>query len=227
MDPFPSFLTGLNPLERMQRFVSKFFFVALVIFVLPASGFAETGKELFQKALQLDQDGFYEEAAQTWKKLLDSASGKRLKSTARLKLSSTYLELMEFDNAIESARAGVTEDPADFDAYFHLANAYSLTRQYPEAIAAFRKAIELRPGEGLGMVGLALCLFANKDADQAIAELRTAKELFKEKKNIPWHRDTRIMINQIQSFQKYPADFADLWLENNLKVVRKTYEKAL
>ena len=85
----------------------------------------------------------------------------------------------------------------------------------------------LDPDKGLGYAGLALCYFGNRDQEKAIALLKEAKAVFKKKKNISWHRDTRIMINQIRTFEKYPPNFSNLWLTNNLKTVRETYEKRI
>ena len=52
-------------------------------------------------------------------------------------------------------------------------------------------------------------------------------KLFKAKRNISWYRDTRVMVAQIKHFAKFPPSFSNLWLKNNLKVVRDTYEKAV
>ena len=81
--------------------------------------------------------------------------------------------------------------------------------------------------EGLGYVGLGLTLFGYRNSEKAIEVLLKANKLFKEKRNISWYRDTRVMVAQIKHFAKFPPSFSNLWLKNNLKVVRDTYEKVV
>ena len=76
-------------------------------------------------------------------------------------------------------------------------------------------------------VGLGLSLFGSSDSEGAIKILLKANKLFKAKKNIPWYRDTRVMIGQIKHFAKFPPHFSTLWITNNLKLVRDTYENTI
>jgi tetratricopeptide (TPR) repeat protein len=200
-------------------------FLILLITASPLG--AATVDELYQKALQLDKEEFFDEAAQTWEQLLKSNPEKPLQTFATLKLSSTYLKLTEPLKAVETLKKLTRSQPDHFDAQFHLGNALAKIKNYPEAIDAFKKTIELRPNEGLGNVGLALAYFGNRQPDAAIQQLQKAKKIFKKKKNISWYRDSRIMVAQIKGFAKYPPSFSDLWLANNLELVRNTYEKAV
>jgi len=200
-------------------------FLALLITASPIG--AATVDELYQKAIRLDKEGFLDEAAQTWVQLLKSNPEKPLQTFATLKLSSTYLKLTEPYKAVETLKKLTLSQPDHFDAQFHLGNALAKIKNYPEAIEAFKKTIELRPNEGLGNVGLALAHFGNRQPDAAIQQLQEAKKIFKNKKNISWYRDARIMVEQIKGFAKYPPSFSDLWLANNLELVRNTYEKAV
>jgi tetratricopeptide (TPR) repeat protein len=200
-------------------------FLILLITASPLG--AATVDELYQKALQLDKEEFFDEAAQTWEQLLKSNPEKPLQTFATLKLSSTYLKLTEPLKAVETLKKLTRSQPDHFYAQFHLGNALAKIKNYPEAIDAFKKTIELRPNEGLGNVGLALAYFGNRQPDAAIQQLQKAKKIFKKKKNISWYRDSRIMVAQIKGFAKYPPSFSDLWLANNLELVRNTYEKAV
>ena len=65
----------------------------------------------------------------------------------------------------------------------------------------------MKPKEGLSYVGLGLSLFGNGDSESAIKTLLKANKLFKEKKNISWYRDTRVMIAQVKHFEKFPPPF--------------------
>ncbi len=201
-------------------------FLLLTLTGLPAiCAFAETGQSLVEKAQRLDKDGFFQEAVAAWEQLLQSNPSAETAALARLKLSSTYLKLGQPTKARATVKELTETSPDHFDAQFHLANTEAVMKNFPAAIQAYEKAVALRPDEGLGYVGLALCQFGNGNPDAAVENLQAAKKIFKKKKNIPWYRDARIAIQQIKGFAKYPKNFADLWLENNLVLVRNTYEK--
>ena len=209
-------------LHRILPLAAKF----LIVTILSAAAVgAETSDELFQKALKLDKQGFWDESAKTWEQLLQSNPDKRLLTLGTLKLSSTYLKLAEPFKAVEILKGLAESQPDHYDVQFHLGNAEGKIKSYPGAIAAFQKVVELRPDEGLGNVALALAYFGNRQPDPAKEQLQKAKKIFKKKKNISWYRDARIMVHQINGFAIYPANFSDLWLENNLELVRNTYEK--
>jgi tetratricopeptide (TPR) repeat protein len=186
---------------------------------------ADTATDLFQKAAQLDKDGFLDEAARALEQVLKARPEKNLATLTRLRLSSIYIKLAEIFKAVEMGEALVLSRPDLFDAHFHLGNAQSKLKKFPEAIEAYKKTTELRPDEGLGYIALALAYFGNRNPDAAVEQLKTAKKIFKKKKNISWYRDSRIMVQQIRGFAPYPPNFSDLWLANNLELVRNTYEK--
>lgn len=197
----------------------------LIIFLTAAAPVTETVGALYQKAAQLDKDGFLEEAAQTWEQVLQAQPEKNLKTLTQLRLLSTYIKLAETAKAVEVGKSLVLSQPDLFDAQFHLGNAQSKLKNFPEAIEAYEKTVQLRPDEGLGYIALSLAYFGNRNPDAAVEQLKVARKIFKKKKNISWHRDARIMVQQIRGFAPYPPNFADLWLTNNLDLVRNTYEK--
>ncbi len=210
---------------RIRTPLRVLFFVIVGLILLPAAGVsAETAQSLADKAQQLDKDGFYREAVTAWEEVLKSQPPKDLKTLALLKLTGTYMKLNEPNKSLEVVKQLIATSPDNFDAQFHLANAQAKMRNFPEASEAFAKTIALRPDEGLGYVGLAFALFGDGKPDEAIANLQKAKKIFKKNKNIPWYRDARIAIEQIKGFAIYPRNFADLWLHNNLEMVRNTYE---
>lgn len=186
---------------------------------------AETPNTILAKALAFDKDGFLEDSALEWEKLSQAQPEGKLHILADLKRSSAYFKLGRFDDAIQVARKLTQEEPKNFNAFFHLANALSGVRNFPEAVTAFDKAVQLRPDEGLAQVGLALAHFGNGNSAKAMEHLQESKTIFKGKKNIVWHQNVRIMIPQIKDFARYPPNFADLWLENSLKLIRDTYEQ--
>ena len=187
----------------------------------------ETATALYQKAVQFDKDGFLEEAAESWEQVLQAQPEKNLKTLTKLKLSSVYIKLAETMKAVEVGKSLVLSQPDLFDAQFHLGNAQSKLKNFPEAIEAYKKTTQLRPDEGLGYIALALAYFGNRNPSAAVEQLQVAKKIFKRKKNISWYRDARIMVQQIKGFAPYPPNFSDLWLANSLDLVLNTYEKSV
>lgn len=199
----------------------------LLIFFLIIGGAASADQDLFQKALKSDQDGFVEDAIKDWKKFLDSQPGNDSRIFAGIKLSLLYFKIPKHQKALETAMGLVNSYPEDFHANINLGNILSGMKKLGEALKPYEKAVEINPDEGLGYVGLALCHFGTGNSETAIVRLKEVKDLFKRKKNVSWHRDTRYMIHQMKNFRIYPPDFSNLWLNNNLKMVRETYESKI
>ena len=193
---------------------------------VPAAN-AQSPEELFNQAMSLDKDGFLEESTEVWEKLLKANPDDNLKKTAQLKLASTLFKLLKFNKSEELVRDLIRSDANSYHAHFHLANILTAQRKFSEAISEFQIIIELRPEEGLGFVGLALSHFGNREPDMAIQQTKSARAIFRKKKNIVWTQNMRIMAQQIKSFAIYRPSFSDLWLENNLKLIHKTYEEKL
>ena len=200
--------------------------LSLLVLSVPMAN-AQSPEELFNQAMSLDKDGFLDEATEIWRKLLKSNPKDSLKKTAQLKLASTLFKLLKFKQSEVLVRDLIGADANNYHAHFHLANILSAQRKFSAAIPNYQKIIELRPDEGLGYVGLALSHFGNREADIAIQQVKTARAIFRKKKNIVWTQNMRIMAQQIKSFAIYKPSFSDLWLENNLKLVHKTYEEKL
>ena len=200
---------------------------SLLLWALPAIVPAQGVPDIFQQAEELDRQGFFEDAVHAWKKVLASNPEKNLQIIARIKLSLAYYKLNQFPAALEEAQTLAKSEPENFQANFHLGNTLGGLNRFSEAIAAYEKAVQLQPGEGLVYAGLALCHYGNGQVQPAIVRLTEARKIFKERKNISWHRDTQLMMQQIQMFDQaqYPPSFSNLWLKNNLKLVRETYEK--
>ena len=188
---------------------------------------AQNYDKWLEKAHTLSKNGFLDEAVEAWKKISKTETNSKLFIYSRLRLGATYAKLGQFQQSIEALQTVIKSHPKNFDAYFQLANCLSALRKFSEAIKSYEKTTALKPGEGLGYVGLGLSLFGNNDSKNAIEVLLKANKLFKEKKNISWYRDTRVMIGQIKHFSKFPPSFSNLWLKNNLDLVRNTYEKAV
>jgi tetratricopeptide (TPR) repeat protein len=198
--------------------------LTLCLILLPSIALSEEQyKSSLEKARDLDKDKFFEDAASYWHKTIEANPPPNITLYARLKLSNTYSRLGLLDKAIGISRALTESNPDHYDSWFHLANAFAASRQYSQAADAFKKATALNPEEGLSRVGLAFAYFGDQKPDFATKEFMKAMKIFKSSKNISWYRDCRLAINQIKGFARFPPNFADLWLEKNLKRVQDTY----
>jgi len=202
--------------------------IALCLFLLPSLALAEEPyKSSLEKARSLDKEEFFEDAASYWQKTLDGNPPPNIILYAKLKLTNAYSRLGQLDKAVEISRSLTQSNPDHYDSWFHFANSLAALKQYSQAADAFKKTIALRPEEGLGQVGLAFAYFGDQKPDSAVEEFRKAMKIFKANKNISWYQDSRLAINQVKGFARFPASFADLWLANNLKRVQDTYMDAV
>ncbi len=199
--------------------------ILIYLFILPGTGFSENS--VLQEALTLDRQGFIEESIQAWKKVLESNPEKKIQIFAQIKLCIAYSKSSMFGDALKEAKSLAEKFPNQFNVAFNLGNMYSATHQYKQAIDAYKKVVELQPDEGLGYVGLGLSLFGNQVVEESLITLRKVRKLFKTQKNISWYQSVRIMIGQIKGFAPYPPDFSNLWLANNLREIRTTYEQTI
>lgn len=206
---------------QLSKIIPLLIFSVIIVSALVPSSEANTNTSL-EKALELDKDGFYEEAIEQWEKL-QTGSPSNIKLFAGLKISGTHTRLGNLNRALEVSQALTESHPRQYESWFIFANASGALKKYSQAITAFKKSIELKQEEGLGKVGLAFAYFGDEKPDLAIAELKDAMKIFKANKNISWYRDSRLAIRQIKDFARFPPKFADLWLEKNLKRVQNTF----
>ncbi len=204
------------------------FYLLVSLFLLPSLALSEESyKSLLEKARNLDKDEFFEDAVKYWQKTLDANPPPDIILYAKLKLTNAYSRLGKLDKTAEMSKALTESNPGHYDSWFHHANALAALQQYSQAIEAFKRTVILNPKEGLGRVGLAFAYFGDRKPDSAIEEFKRAMKIFRANKNISWYRDCRLAINQIKGFARFPPNFADLWLEKNLKRVQDTYLKAV
>ena len=208
-------------------FFLRLFYFLLFFNTLATNVLAISPGELLKKARTLEGNGFLEDAAKSWEELTTVDTSPSFIIYAQLKLGITYLKLKQFQKSIDILKITTMSHPDNFDAHFSLANSLSAFKNFSEAIKPYKKTIALKPKEGLSYVGLGLSLFGNGNSESAIKTLLKANKLFKEKKNISWYRDTRVMIAQVKHFEKFPPHFSNLWLATNLKLVHDTYEKTV
>ena len=212
--------------QQPFRIVQLLIFSVMISMAFSTYSKADTYKTSLKEALELDKDGFYEEAIEYWEKLLiDSPPNIRL--FAGLKISGTNTKLGNLNRAVEVSQNLTESHPQQYESWFSFANTSGAIKKYPQAISAFKKTIKLKPEEGLGRVGLAFAYYGDEKPDLAIEELKDAMKNFKANKNISWYRDCRLAIRQIKDFARFPPKFAELWLKNNLKRVQDTFENSV
>ena len=212
--------------QQPSRIIQLLIFSVMISMVFSTYSKADTYKTSLKEALELDKDGFYEEAIEYWEKLLiDSPPNIRL--FAGLKISGTNTKLGNLNRAVEVSQNLTESHPQQYESWFSFANTSGAIKKYPQAISAFKKTIKLKPEEGLGRVGLAFAYYGDEKPDLAIEELKDAMKNFKANKNISWYRDCRLAIRQIKDFARFPPKFAELWLKNNLKRVQDTFENSV
>ena len=212
--------------QQPSRIIQLLIFSVMISMAFSTYSKADTYKTSLKEALELDKDGFYEEAIEYWEKLLiDSPPNIRL--FAGLKISGTNTKLGNLNRAVEVSQNLTESHPQQYESWFSFANTSGAIKKYPQAISAFKKTIKLKPEEGLGKVGLAFAYYGDEKPDLAIEELKDAMKNFKANKNISWYRDCRLAIRQIKDFARFPPKFAELWLKNNLKRVQDTFESSV
>lgn len=209
-----------------SRFITITIFLLAWLFLLPALVFSETS-DLLKQAQNLDHEEFFDEAVELWQKIITANPSANITLYAKLKLTTTYSHLGQLHKAVATSKALTESNPDHYHVWFHLGNALARLQQYPEAAEAYLKATQLEPEKGLSRVALAFVYFGDEKPDSAIDQLKKAMKIFKANKNISWYRDCRLAINQIKSFARFPPNFADLWLEKNLKRVQDTYLNAV
>ena len=213
-------------MKEEQKLKYCLFLILSAIINLAFIPFSKAEVDSIKKAMELDRNGFYEEAIEQWEKLQLESTG-NIKFFAGLKISGNNAKLGNLNRAEEVSKALTLSNPEQYESWFSYANASSALKKYSQAISAFKKSISLEPNEGLGKVGLAFAFFGDEKPDLAITELKGAMKIFKANKNISWHRDCRLAIRQIKDFARFPPKFADLWLRKNLKRVQDTFENSV
>ena len=154
-------LSSLDLAMFFLRLLSFLFFFNVLV---ASDTLAKSPEELFEKAQILEDNGFLEEAIESWEKLRAVENNPNFVIYAQLKLGITYLKLKQFQKSIDILKVTTMLHPDSFDAHFSFANSLSAFKNFPEAIKSYQKAITLKPREGLSYVGLGLSLFGNGDS---------------------------------------------------------------
>ena len=107
-----------------------------------ATGEAESLEERCDQAVELKNQGRYDEAAAEFEKVLSSCPEH---ARAHMGLGLVYCFVGRFDESLEELKRAVECDAAWVDAHLNLAKTYAMLGMYDEARAEFGRVLELHP----------------------------------------------------------------------------------
>src|SRR5690349_12718610 len=84
------------------------------------------------------------------------------------------LEAQKYEEAAQDFTKAISADAKDYTAHFHLALAQSMLKKDAEAIAEYRKVLELKPDLYEAQLNLGILLLRDKQAEAAIPLLQQA-----------------------------------------------------
>jgi len=84
------------------------------------------------------------------------------------------LDEKRYQAAADDFSNAVAAEPKDYSAHFNLALAYSLLGKDPEAVAAYKKTLQLKPGLYQAELNLGISLLREKHAAEAVEPLTAA-----------------------------------------------------
>jgi len=137
-----------------------------------------------------------------------------------------YLLAGKIDAAISSFRHATDIEPGNATTWLNLASAYAVTRRYPEAVAAAKKAVAIAPSSAAAH--FVLGRFAEKNGDRATAEreyrnalrldakhassmVALARILADDKRNLDEARKLAVQASQVES-ERAEAAILAAWI---------------
>ncbi|MBZ0165531.1 MAG: tetratricopeptide repeat protein, partial [Candidatus Omnitrophica bacterium] len=95
----------------------------------------------------------------------------------RYNLALSYLDMAEFEGAIQQYQDIHMTWPADPKAVFFLAKAYAFNRQYEESLKTFKQAVAMSPSSAGDAVNIADVIFEDGKYETAVQMYKTALEI--------------------------------------------------
>jgi superkiller protein 3 len=148
--------------------------LGLSLLLIPQVGVAQSVDELFERGNAAQSQGRYEDAEQTWRRVLQIDPNN---SGAYNNLGNALRRQGKLDEAIAAYNRAIELNPEFAIAHNNLGNALSDQGNLDEAIAAYNRAIELNPESALAYNNLGIALRQQGKLDEAIAAYRTALRL--------------------------------------------------
>lgn len=136
-----------------------------------ADKFPKEAKKQYEKGAKAERQGKHKEAIEHYRKALAISPTMYF---ARNNLGSIYLQNQEFAEAEAEFNRVITENPADANAYFNLANAYLLTDRLNEAANSIEEGLKRQPQSALGEFLMGSVLVRRGNARAAEKRFRSA-----------------------------------------------------
>ena len=106
------------------------------------TGEAEDLEQQCEQAMDLKNQGLYDEAAAQFQQVLECQPEH---ARAHLGLGLVYCFVGRFDESLDELKRAVECDPDWVDAHLNLAKTYAMLGMYDEARAEFNRVLELHP----------------------------------------------------------------------------------
>jgi len=107
------------------------------------TGEANNLEQRCEQALELKNQGQYDEAAAEFQEILKSCP---THARAHLGLGLVFCFVGRFDESLEELKQAVACDPNWVDGHLNLAKTYAMLGMYDEAKVEFNRVLELHPG---------------------------------------------------------------------------------
>lgn len=107
------------------------------------TGEADNIEQRCDQALELKNQGQYDEAAKRLQAILEESPEH---ARAHLGLGLVYCFVGKFDESLEELKRAVDCDPSWVDGHLNLAKTYAMLGFYEEAKVEFNRVLELHPG---------------------------------------------------------------------------------
>ena len=136
-----------------------------------ADKFPKEANKQYEKGRKAEQEGKLQEAIEHYNKALAIAPTMYF---ARNNLGSLCVEAQRFAEAETEFRKVISENPADANAYFNLANVYLLTNRLNEAAGSIDEGLKRQPQSGFGEFLMGSVLIREGNAREAEKRFRLA-----------------------------------------------------
>ena len=135
--------------QQPSRIIQLLIFSVMASLAFSTSSKADTYKNSLKEALELDKNGFYEEAIEYWEKLrVDTPSNIRL--FAGLKISGTNTKLGNLNRAVEVSQNLTESHPQQYESWFSFANTSGAIKKYLRPYPLSKKPLNLNQKKDWG-----------------------------------------------------------------------------
>ncbi len=148
--------------------------LGLSLLLIPQVGVAQSVDELFERGNAAQSQGRYEDAEQTWRRVLQIDPNN---VDAHIWLGLALYYQGKLDEAIAAYNRAIQLNPELAEAHNNLGIALYDQGNLDEAIAAYNRAIQLNPESATAYYNLGIALSDQGKLDEAIAAYRTALRL--------------------------------------------------